>query len=471
MDDHGASDARDALRSDDTAARIGLYTRRMRADLDHLHLAESRRLGERLAELVPGGGHTYAKATDQYPEQSPAVIARGSGCRVWDADGNEYIEYGMGLRSVGLGHAYAPVVRAVRDVLSLGTNFTRPSVIEVECAERFLEVIPTADMVKFTKDGSTATSGAVKLARKATGRDMIAVCVDHPFFSYDDWYMATTTADGGIPLSELDRVVGFSYNDVESLRRQFDQHPDSIAAVFLEPVRTEAPVAGFLDGVRQLCDDHGAVLVFDEMITGFRYALHGAQAEYGVVPDLSTFGKALANGFSVSALAGRRELMTLGSRTTESDDVFLLSTTHGAETPGLAAAVATMDTYCNEPVIEHLYRQGERLADGLREAATRHGLGEHVFPVGFPCNLLFATRGPDGGPSQEFRTLFLQELARRGVLGPSLVVSYSHTDADVEATIEALDGALGVYAAAMSDGVERFLIGEPSRTVFDRRLH
>jgi len=251
----------------------------------------------------------------------------------------------------------------------------------------------------------------------------------------------------------------------------FDQNAESIAAVFLEPVRTDPPVEGFLEGVRKLCSDNGAVLVFDEMITGFRYSLHGAQGEYGVVPDLSTFGKALANGFSVSALAGRRDLMMLGSRANDSDDVFLLSTTHGAETPGLAAAIATIDTYCGEPVIEHLYRQGERLADGLRAAATRHGLAEHVFPVGFPCNLLFATRGPDGGPSQEFRTLFLQELARRGVLGPSLVVSYSHTDADVDATLEALDGALGVYAAAMSDGVERFLTGAPSRVVFGRRLH
>ena len=205
----------------------------MSADTGHLELTESRRLGARLAALVPGGGHTYAKAADQYPEQSPPVLARGRGCRVWDADGNEYIEYGMGLRAVALGHAFGPVVDAVRESLSLGTNFTRPSVTELECAERFLELIPTADMVKFTKDGSTATSGAVKLARKATGRDMIAICADHPFFSYDDWYMATTTADGGIPSTELDRVVGFAYNDLDSLRTQFERHPDAIAAVFL----------------------------------------------------------------------------------------------------------------------------------------------------------------------------------------------------------------------------------------------
>lgn len=429
----------------------------------------SRALAARLAALVPGGSHTYAKGPDQYPAMSPGVLARGLGCHVWDADDNEFIEYGMGLRAVGLGHTYPAVVEAVRASLDLGTNFTRPSVLELECAERFLDVIPTAEMVKFTKDGSTATSGALKLARKATGRDLVAICADHPFFSYDDWFISTTTADGGIPSHEARRSVPFGFNDLASVEAAFDAHGDQIAAVFLEPVRTDAPAPGFLEGIRQLCDRHGAVLVFDEMITGFRYDLHGAQHRYGVIPDLSTFGKALANGFSLSALAGRRELMMLGSREREQDDVFLLSTTHGAESTGLAAAIATIDVYRSEPVIEHLYRQGQRLADGLTELAVRHGLTDHVFPVGFPCNLLFATRGPDGEPSQEFRTLLLQETIQRGVIMPSLVVSYSHTDADIDRTLSALDGALSVYARAMDEGVEHYLVGESSRMVYSRR--
>jgi len=435
------------------------------------HFDTSVALGKRLRDLVPGGAHTYAKGPDQYPERSPAILERGRGCRVWDADGNEYVEYGMGLRAVGLGHAYGPVVEAVRASLELGNNFTRPSRTELECAERFLQFVPTADMVKFTKDGSTATSGALKLARRATGRDLVAICVDHPFFSYDDWFIATTTADGGIPSSELGRAVPFSYNDLGSLEQAFDEHPDAIAAVFLEAVRTDAPVPGFLEGVRELCDRHGAVLVFDEMLTGFRYHLRGAQGMYGVTPDLSTFGKAMANGFSLSALAGRRELMELGGRQRPGDDVFLLSTTHGAETPSLVAAMATMNVYESEPVIEHLYRQGERLARGLREVSAAHGLSEHVFPVGFPCNLLFATRGPEGGPSQEFRTLFLQETISRGVLMPSLVDSYSHGDADIDVTLGAIDGALAVYARALEDGVDGYLVGAPSRTVFERRVH
>ena len=221
---------------------------------------------------------------------------------------------------------------------------------ELECAEQFLGVIPNAEMVKFTKDGSTATSAALKLARAGNRPRHGRVCAEHPFFSYDDWFIATTTMAGGILAVEAATIAVPLQRPRPASSGLFAAHPDRIAAVFLEPVRTEPPVAGFLEGVRALCTDNGALLVFDEMITGFRYALHGAQDLYGVVPDLSTFGKALANGFSLSALCGKREFMRLGGRESEDDDVFLLSTTHGAELPALAAAVATIDVYEREPV-------------------------------------------------------------------------------------------------------------------------
>jgi glutamate-1-semialdehyde 2,1-aminomutase len=429
----------------------------------------SRELKARLQELVPGGGHTYAKGDDQYPQLAPGLIARGSGCHVWDVDGNEFIEYGMGLRAVTLGHAYRPVIEAVAASLPLGTNFTRPGAMELECAEAFLGIIDGAEMVKFTKDGSTADTAAVKLARKHTGRDLVAIAAEHPFFSYDDWFIATTTADGGIPQAARGETVRFRYNDLDSLRALFDANPDRIAAVMLEAARTEEPLPGFLQGLQALCRQRGAVLIFDEMITGFRWHLGGAQAAYGVVPDLATFGKAIANGFALSALCGKRELMRLGSRQRDQDDVFLLSTTHGAETPSLAAAMKTMEIYRSEPVVAHLHRQGERLATGVRAAARRHGVDKHFEVMGRGCNLLYGTRGTDGQPSQEFRCLFLQEIIARGVIAPSFVVSYSHSDADIDRTIDAVDGALGVYARALEDGVDRYLVGPPSRHVFERR--
>jgi len=435
-----------------------------------LQFSCSKALQQRLRRVVPGGSHTYAKGDDQYPELSPGLIARGSGCHVWDVDGNEFIEYGMGLRSVTLGHAYPPVVEAVHESLALGTNFTRPAAIELDCAEAFLEIIDGAEMVKFTKDGSTANTAAVKVARAATGRDVVAICADHPFFSYDDWFIGTTTMDAGIPRVASCLTVPFRYNDIASVEAVFASHPGRVAALMLEPARTEEPAAGFLAALQAISRREGSVLIFDEMITGFRWHLGGGQKCYGVVPDLATFGKALANGFPLSALCGRRELMQLGSRERPEDRVFLLSTTHGADTPSLAAALRTMQVYQSEPVIEHLYRQGTRLADGFRQAARAHGLEALVRPVGRPCNLLYVTLDRDGHGSQALRTLFLQETIRRGVLMPSLVVSYSHSDSDIDRTIEAIDGALAIYARALTDGVGRYLVGAPSRPVFDRRL-
>jgi glutamate-1-semialdehyde 2,1-aminomutase len=435
-----------------------------------VELSRGKQLAARLRQLVPGGCHTYAKGDDQYPELAPALIARGQGCHVWDVDGNQFIEYGLGLRAVTLGHAYPRVVDAVRASLDRGTNFTRAAPEELACAEAFLALIDGADMVKFTKDGSSASTAAVKLARRATGRELVAICGDHPFFSYDDWFICSTTSDGGIPRVFYEQTVQFHYNDLASLRAQFAAHPGKIAAVVLEPARIEEPAPGFLAELVALSHAEGAAVIFDETITGFRWHVRGAQGLYGVVPDMSVFGKGMANGFSQSALAGKREFMHWGGRDRTDEDVFLLSTTHGAEVPALVAAIATMEIYRSEPVCEHLHRVGARLAEGLRQASARHGLSDHVMPVGRACNLFFGTRDPAGKPSQPFRTLFLQELIRRGVLGPSFVVCYSHQDEDIDRTIDAVDGALSVYARAMSAGsVEGLLVGPPSRPVFGRR--
>lgn len=433
-----------------------------------LRFGKSVRLQEHARELIPGGCHTYAKGEDQYPVLAPGFIDHGSGCHVWDVDGNRYIEYGMGNRAVGLGHAYPAVVRAAAEALHVGSNFTRPARIEVECAETFLELID-ADMVKFCKDGSDATSGAVRLARAYTGRDLVACCADHPFFSTDDWFIGTTPMNSGVPEAVRKLTVTFRYNDIASVKDLFDKYPRKLAALILEPSRGDDPRDGFLHEVRRLCTENGALLILDEMITGFRWHTGGAQKLYGIKPDLTAFGKALGNGFSVSALAGKREFMRLGGlELTDRPRVFLLSTTHGAETHALAAAVATMRTYRDEPVIEHLHRQGEKLREGIGEAAKRHGVNGHFKVVGRPCCLAYAALDPNGKPSQAYRSLFLQETIRRGVLMPSLVVSYTHDDAAVMKTVEAVDGALAVYAQALESGTDRFLVGRPSQVVFRR---
>jgi glutamate-1-semialdehyde 2,1-aminomutase len=429
----------------------------------------SRRLQRKAHALIPGGCHTYAKGDDQYPVLAPGFIARGAGSHVWDADGNAYIEYGMGNRAVGLGHAYPAVVKAAREALDQGCNFTRPSPIEVACAEEFLALVPGAEMAKFCKNGSDATSAAVRLSRAYTGRDLVAICADHPFFSVDDWFIGTTTMNAGIPEAIQQLTVAFRYNDIASVRTLFERHPRRIAACILEAARTDEPRDGFLHELKRLCQANGALLILDEMITGLRWDNGGAQQVYDITPDLSTWGKALGNGFSVSALAGKREVMRLGGLDhTDRPRVFLLSTTHGAETHALAAAMATIQVYRNEPVIAHLYRQGTRLRTGAEAAIARHGLARHVKLSGRPCCLLYATLDRDGKPSQAFRSLLLQETVKRGVLMPSLVVSYAHSEADIDATVEAIDGALAVYARALEDGPERHLVGRPSQVVYRR---
>ncbi len=433
-----------------------------------LELAQSRELGIRLAELVPGGAHTYAKGDDQFPEGLAPIIERGSGCHVWDVDGNEYIEWGMGLRAVTLGHGYPAVAEAVAAQLTRGTNFVRPSRLELEAAEAFLGLVTRAEMVKFTKDGSTANTGAVKLARAFTGRDLVALCVDHPFFSYDDWAMVATPVRAGIPAGIDEQTLTFHYDDLASVEALLERHPGEIACFVLEPERTAPPSEGFLSRLQDLLRADGALLVFDENVTGFRWHTGGAQEVHRLTPDLSTWGKGIANGFALSALAGRREIMRLGGLEHDQERIFLLSTTHGAEHVGLAAGIATMAVYADEPVIETLHARGNCLRDDVMEVARRHGIEDRFTVAGRGSCLFFGTADAEGRPSQPFRTLFLQETIARGLLAPSFVISYSHTDADIDRTVEIVDAALEVYAAALESGVERFLRGRPVQPVYRR---
>ena len=425
----------------------------------------SRNIQKRIHNVIPGGAHTYAKGDDQFPESFPLIITRGKGSHVWDVDGNEFIEYGMGLRSVTLGHAFEPVVEAAQRQMQLGSNFVRPAAIELECAEELLGVIEGADMVKFAKNGSDVNTAAVKLARAYTGRDLVAICADHPFFSVDDWFIGTTPMAAGIPQAIRDLTVKFRYNDLESVRSMFQAHQGTIACVMIEVEKETPPQQGFLEGLKRLCEDNGTVLIFDEMITGFRWHIGGAQKYYNIVPDLSTFGKALANGFALSALVGKRDIMRLGGIHHDRERVFLLSTTHGAESHSLAAGIATIRAYRERGVIDHLWKQGERLAKGIRSAAEANGLTRFVRVLGKPCCLVYATYDQDMRPSQAFRTLLMQEIIKRGVLASSLVVSYSHTDGDIDRTIEVFAEALAVYKKAIDEGIEKYLQGRPVKPV------
>ncbi len=334
---------------------------------------ESLKLQKEFNRLIPGGAHTYAKGDDQFPESMPVYIDRGQGCHTWDVDGNEYIEYAMGLRSVTLGHNFGPVVSAACKQMLKGTNFGRPGKIELECAETFLEMFENAEMVKFSKNGSDATNGALKIARAYTGRDMVGICAEHPFFSVDDWFICTTPMNAGIPGIMQNLVATFSYNDLESVEKMFSENPGKIACIIMEPEKYDPPKDDFLNKTKEICHKNGALFVLDEMITGFRWHNGGAQKVHNIDPDLSTFGKAMGNGFSISALAGKREFMDLGGIYHKKERVFLMSTTHGAETHALAASIATMKFYQNNDVTGFLNQQGLALKRRCEQDFPRIG--------------------------------------------------------------------------------------------------
>ena len=419
--------------------------------------------------LIPGGSHTYAKGDDQYPAGMAPVIDRGLGCRVWDIDGNEYIEFGSGLRANLLGHGHEPVLRAARDAMADGLNFVRPHRMELAAAQRLVELIPSAEMVKFGLNGSDVTTAAVRLARAYTGRDKIAVCRDHPFFATDDWFIGTTAMCAGIPVAIRDLTVGFAYNSLDDLTRVIAAHPDEIAAVVLEAETVQPPEPGYFAGLRRLCHEHGILVILDEMITGFRWHARGAQFVYGIEPDLTTFGKGLANGFPVSALAGRRDIMRLGGLVDDADRVFLLSQTAGGQPWMLAAMMAAIDTYEREQTATQLADIGASLRDGIEEVVAAAGLSDFFQLRGRDCNLVYVARDASGNPSQEFRTLVLQELLSHGILAPSFVVNVAHDPTTIKQTVEAVAELLPVYRRGLEYGLENILRGRPVRPAIRSR--
>ena len=419
--------------------------------------------------LIPGGAHTYAKGDDQYPAGMAPVIDHGLGCRVWDIDGNEYVEFGSGLRANILGHGFGPVMQAVHASMAAGVNFVRPHRQELAAAQRLTDLIPSAEMVKFGLNGSDATTAALRLARAYTGRDLVAVCRDQPFFSTDDWFIGTTPMSAGIPEVTKRLTVQFSYNDLADLARVFDAHPGQIAAVVLEAETVQPPDPGFFDGLRCLCDAQGALVILDEMITGFRWHERGAQFVYGIRPDLCTFGKGLANGLPLSALVGRRDVMRLGGFADDADRVFLLSLTTGGQPWALAAMMAVIDTCQHEQIAAQLLEIGGDLRRGVEQVVAEAGLSSHFQLRGRDCNLVYVARDTTGQPSQAFRTLVLQEFLERGILAPSFVVNAAHDPDAIKQTIDAVAELMPIYRRGLDQGIGQVLRGRSVRPALRAR--
>ena len=425
------------------------------------------KFSERANRLIPGGAHTYSKGDDQFPSNAPKVINRGLGCTLWDVDGNEFTDLAMSLGTVILGHAYEPVLDAVRYELGRGVNFCRPSVIEGELAEMLVDIIPSAEMVKFGKNGSDAITAAVKLARAYTGRKYVVRCQDDAFNAIHDWFIGSTLLTRGVPEDIQALTLKFKYNDLDSCQKLFDQYPGEIACFILEPVSLEVPKEGFLENLKALCEKNGVLLIFDEVVSGFRFALGGVQEMVGVTPHLSAFGKGMANGFSTSALVGQREFMRIGGIHHEQERVFLLSTTHGGETHSLAAAIATINEIRKHNMIAHFWKIGQALKDGVQAAAKEVGAQQYVNVLGYSVKPSFSFNDETGNVSMTALTLFLQETVARGLLMPYVVPSFAHKQKNIDFAVDCIREALIVMKkAADGAGMASAVKGDIVKPVF-----
>jgi glutamate-1-semialdehyde 2,1-aminomutase/spore coat polysaccharide biosynthesis protein SpsF len=436
-----------------------LYRQAIGGASPKLQLAGSRRHLERARRVIPGCAQTFSKSYTQYVQgAAPMFLQRGKGCRVWDVDGNQYIDYVQGLLPNILGYAHDEVNRAAAKQLADGHSFSLPHPLEIELAERLTRLIPCAEMVRFGKNGSDATSGAVRAARAFTGRDRIACCGYH---GWQDWYIGSTTRHAGVPRAVRDLTHAFRYNDLSSLQSLLEEHHGEFAAVIMEPMNFIEPEAGFLQGVKDLAQQHGALLIFDEICSGFHFGLGGAQKLLGITPDLACFGKAMGNGFPISCVVGRADVMSIF------EEIFF-SFTFAGETASMAAAIQVLDILEHTDALAKMDSNGRILQDGNHAMAKEAGLAGQIVCVGRPTWSLLKFFNPDGTDSPLLKNLFQQEAIKRGILFLATHnLTAAHDGVAIHQTLEAYAAVFKTLSGWMQQpGASRFLEGEMSQPVF-----
>ena len=392
------------------------------------NITKSTEMYHRAKKLMHPITQTLAKGPGQFTlGVSPVYVERAKGSKIWDVDGNEYLDYCMGIGPISLGYAYEKVDNAIREQLDKGITCSLMHRLELEVAEKLHEIIPNAESVRISKQGADVCSAAVRIARAYTKRNKVAVCGYH---GWHDWYIGTTTRDAGIPQAIKDLTVSIKYNDIESVKAVMT---DDLACVILEPIVFEAPKNDFLKELHAVCKANGTLLIFDEMWTGFRLALGGAQEYFGVTPDLAVYSKACANGMPIAFLTGRDDVMSLFET-----DVFYF-TTFGGEALSLAATLATIEEMQNKNVPQYLATQGQKIMDGFNALLEKHGMQDYMSIGGFPCRSIvnFSEKAGDG---LLLKTYLQQEMIKRGILWSSFHnMCLSHSDEDVAFTLAVYD--------------------------------
>ncbi len=420
-------------------------------------ITKSNELYSRAVGLIPSVTQTLAKGPGQWVKGiAPKYLIKGKGSHVWDVDGNEYIDYMMGVGPLSLGYAYPAVDDAIKKQLEDGITFSMMHPLEVEIAELIKETIPNAEAVRYSKTGADATSAAVRLARAFTGKNKILCCGYH---GWHDWYVSVTARNHGIPEAVQAISYTFNYNDIDSVKNSID---GDVAAVILEPVVFEEPKNNFLHNLADLCKEKGIVLIFDEMWTGFRMSLGGAQEFFGITPDLATYSKAVANGMPISILTGKKEIMDLAD-----EDIFFY-TTFGGEALSLAAVKATINELRTKDVPKYLRTQGKKLKDGYNSIAQKLGI-DFTKAIGYEWRSMATFDAKAGDPLIQ-KSLMQQEMIKRGVLWQGFHnMCFSHSDADVDYTLQALEESLSILKKAVTENnLKEMLKGEPVQPVFRR---
>ena len=384
---------------------------------------KSHQFFKKVSKAIPLASQTFSKSYLQYIKgQAPLFITHGKGSKVWDVDGNQYIDFISGLLPVILGYQYKAVDEAIKKQLGKGITFSLPSPLEYELAQLLIKNIPCAEMVRFGKNGSDVTSGAIRLARAVTGRDYIAVCGYH---GWHDWYIGSTARKLGVPKSTRTMTHAFKYNDISSLERIFKHNKNKIAAVIMEPMSYVEPENNFLQKVKTLTHKHGALLIFDEIICGFRYSLGGGQKFFGVIPDLACFGKSMANGMPTAALIGKKKYMKKVS------DIFY-SFTFGGETLSIAAAIATINEIKEKKVIQNIWQKGKYLQNNTNKLLKQNSLDKIIKVQGKPCWQVFIIKPTKKYSDLEIKTFIQQEVLESGILWYGQHnISFAHTKSDI----------------------------------------
>lgn len=417
----------------------------------------SQTLADRALAVIPGGSQTLSKGPSQWVQTAPRFLERARDAYVWDRDGRRYLDLPMALGAVLLGHRDFAVEADMAQQLYCGVAFSLPTLLETEVAERIIDMVPGVEQVRFCKNGSDATAAAIRLARIHTGREHV-ICTG--YHGQQDWYMAGSQYREGIPHRMSGLIQPIDISDLDAIHHHLRRV--QAACVILEPANAYVPTAEHLQATIDLAHSYGALVIFDEVITGFRLACGGAQEHFGVQADLVCFGKSLGNGMPISAVAGRKDIM---------QHAMFLSYTHGGEALSLAAARATLDVLADKPVHDHLWAAGGALANGICDAIEKHKLGEWVRISGLAPRTIVQVREPhDENGYLPAKSLLQQELVKRGVLwNGNNFISYALTLDDVWFAIKAYDEALGVLAEALPDSVDERLEGAPLRQVFWQR--